>query len=416
MKHKIYTIICTVFLLISLTMTAYAAKPVSIERKTVNGTEYIVKIFTITQNISAESLIEADFEENGYSFKYTNAEKKENISESSKTVTETKTIETKTNKSADILKLLDSSISYGENGYKGTLALDTASINTQASGYAHKDTPIYKTKEYTGFIYADPSFVPGSITDNGVTLTLTNIDWVVMATALAGDTLIPTEYKAVASYSGSQRTIYATGYTTTAKYAGIVTKKTIDSVTYTITYTGTFIPIPTTAEPPATEPETTEINTVEETTEPETQDDENGDGGFHNRLSKLLGIIAAALLIAGAAAGFIIFIYPKLKNNMGKKSKINASVYNLVNDQYILLGTQPLDRVQPKINLDEYGGAVKTPEFGFVLDKKTSETLFGKIIGVKYGDETLTHVITEIANEYKFILVFNEENDNANET
>jgi len=175
-NHKIYSVIFAALLLVLLTLTAYAATPVEIERKNVNGVEYIVKTFTLAQDINAESLIDGDFDENGYSFRYASSDKKENISESSKEITEIKTVETSANNAAEIMKLFEPNVDYNDDdGYTGTLALDTTSINTQASGYGYRNVPLSRTKEYSGLIYADPSLVPGSITDNGVTLALSNI-------------------------------------------------------------------------------------------------------------------------------------------------------------------------------------------------------------------------------------------------
>ena len=276
MKQKIYSALCGIvlFFMFSLTniagMTVNAAAPVptNVERKTVSGVEYIVKTFDVNTSITADMLVENDFESDGYKFTHTSTNKKENVSELSKQATKTATLNTSTNSAAAILKQFTPSMSYSEDGYFGTLTLDTATLVTQPSGYGARNVPVYKTREYKNLMYNDPSYVSQSIIDNGITLSLTNIEWVVTATALAGDSLVPTEYKAVAQYSGSQRVTYVTGYTTTVQYTGVVTKKTVDSVTFTITYTGTLIPIPITTESTTTTEittTTTEITTVTET-------------------------------------------------------------------------------------------------------------------------------------------------------
>ena len=404
LKRRIYTVLCGI-ILISMCMLAVSASvpaPVNIEQKTVGGTEYIVKTYNVNKSITAEMLIENDFESGGYLFAYTSSDRKENISEVSKSASKTASLETPTNNTASILKQFTSSMSYSEDGYFGTLNLDTASILTQASGYTVKNVPVYKTREYPGLMYNDPSAVTQSITDGGIVYTVSGIEWIVTGTALAGDSLVPTEYKAIASYTGSQRVTYATGYTTTAQYTGIVTKKTMESVTYVITYTGAFIP---TTEPPTT----TEEPTVEETTEKpeetagETETQEITESGSADRLTVLL---TAFLITAAVAAAALLSYKYYIKNN--KKAK--ASVYNLIGEDYVLLGTDPLDAKNLAIDLNRYKDSIKSESFGFVLDNKSAEILNGGIITAAYNGETLSHQVKkeDKSVEYRFKLVFGD--------
>ena len=391
----------------TLNVSAAAPTPTNIERKTVNGTEYIVKTFNVNNSITAEMLVENDFKTDDFSFTHTNTEKKENISELSKSVSKPATLETTTNSASNILKQFIPSMSYSEDGYYGTLTLDTASLVTQASGYASRNVPVYKTKEYKGLLYNDPSFIPQSILDNGITLSLSSVEWIVTGTALAGDSLVPTEYKAIAQYSGSQRVTYATGYTTTVQYTGIVTKKSVDSITYIITYTGTFIPVPTTEPPTTTEEPTTEAPTTEEiTTEPETENEEPVPE-HGNIMGYIIGIILAAILIGGATAGYILY----MKKNGNKNKKTEIAVYNLINDKYILLGTAPLDKTNLSVNLNQFDASIKSGSFGFALDKYSANVLNGTTVSAAYNNKTLTHCIKQVdkSGEYKFELVFGNE-------
>lgn len=69
-------------------------------------------------------------------------------------------------------------------------------------------------------MYAAPSYVAQSTVKDGYTLPLTDVGWTVMGTSLAGDTLVPTEYKAVATYSETFNSQVPTGYVFTARYKG----------------------------------------------------------------------------------------------------------------------------------------------------------------------------------------------------
>lgn len=85
------------------------------------------------------------------------------------------------------------------------------------------------------------SYVPATTTKNGTTLSLVDVEWQVTGTDLVGEALVPSRYQAVATYSASSSYSVATGYVTTAEYSGEVTAEGIESVTYTVVYTGAEI-------------------------------------------------------------------------------------------------------------------------------------------------------------------------------
>ena len=92
----------------------------------------------------------------------------------------------------------------------------------------------------------DMSYVPATTVKNGKTLTLANVEWQVTGTALVGEALVPAQYQAVATYSASSSYQAATGYVTTAEYHGTVTSEGVDSITYTVVYTGSeIVPVKT---------------------------------------------------------------------------------------------------------------------------------------------------------------------------
>ena len=269
-KLRIYAAVLSIGLVLILVLPVSAAvvpSPVSVDRQTINGEAFVVKTFTVSTDITAEMLVEDDFELDGYIFRHMDTENQENVSETSRRVTRQATLETPTNAQASIRGQFAQSINYGEGGYFGTLTLDEATFVTRVSGYGTRSVTINRTREYPGLMFNDPAAVPQAISYNGVTLALANIEWVVTATALAGDVLVPVEYKAIASYSGVQRVSYVTGYTTTVYYTGIVARRVVESVNFTVTYTGTEIPPPATESPPP--PPATELPETTEAPEPE---------------------------------------------------------------------------------------------------------------------------------------------------
>ena len=115
------------------------------------------------------------------------------------------------------LKLLDKRSDNNNNG-----ADDVAS--KQISGYldfnSNGDLVIQEVKEIDNLDSNDMAYVPDTVTKDGTTLPLTGVDWQVQGTSLVDDVLVPTSFKAVATYSGTGYYTAATGYVTTAEYTG----------------------------------------------------------------------------------------------------------------------------------------------------------------------------------------------------
>jgi len=90
------------------------------------------------------------------------------------------------------------------------------------------------------------------------------------------------------------------------------------------------------------------------------------------------------------------------------KKKTEASVYNLIDGEYILLGTVPLDPQNPAADLNQFGDTIKSDDFGFALDAYSAETLDGKNINITYKERTLSHTVQKKgkSGEYTFQLGF----------
>ena len=83
---------------------------------------------------------------------------------------------------------------------------------------------------------ADVSLVPKSVNENGRTLTLADVSWQEAAVDPTDGYDIPIRYTAVASYTGTATSKYATGYTVTADYKGDITRTSCDTVVYTAVF------------------------------------------------------------------------------------------------------------------------------------------------------------------------------------
>ena len=232
--------ICLCLLLTAaLTMSANALEvPTSTVVQNLNGSQQVVKTYTVAPDVDAQTLIEEPFQLEGFLYTYADIVKEENRVSERQTHTETVTVETAKKNLDVILKELAPTMEYGDGTWAGTLALDHTSINTQAAGYTTGSSTVTATKTIGPLDRNDMSYVPATTVKNGVTLNLSSVDWQVIGTDLTGDMLAPCSYQAVATYTGKSYYSAATGYVTTANYVGEVTHEGVESVTYRVTYLG----------------------------------------------------------------------------------------------------------------------------------------------------------------------------------
>ena len=232
--------ICLCLLLTAaLTMSANALEvPTSTVVQNLNGSQQVVKTYTVSPEVDAQTLIEEPFQLEGFLYTYADIVKEENLVSERQIHTETVTVETAKKNLDVILKELAPTMEYGDGSWVGTLALDHTSINTQAAGYTTGSSTVTATKTIGPLDRNDMSYVPATTVKNGVTLNLSSVEWQVIGTDLTGDVLAPCSYQAVATYTGKSYYSAATGYVTTANYVGEVTHEGVESVTYRVTYLG----------------------------------------------------------------------------------------------------------------------------------------------------------------------------------
>ena len=203
-----------------------------------NGSQQVVKTYTVSPEVDAQTLIEEPFQLEGFLYTYADIVKQENQVAERQSHTETVTVETAKKNLDVILEQLAPTMEYDDGTWAGTLALDHTSINTQAAGYTTGSSTVTATKTIGPLDRNDMSYVPATTTKNGVTLNLSNVEWQVIGADVVGDVMAPCSYQAVATYSGKSYYKAATGYVTTANYVGEVTHEGVESITYQVTYLG----------------------------------------------------------------------------------------------------------------------------------------------------------------------------------
>ncbi len=217
--------------------------PTNTTVQNLNGSQQLIKTYTLPPGADPQQLIEEPFEQEGYRYTFADIVKEENQVSDRKYHTETVTLKTKIKDLSKILEQLEPTLEYTDGLYTGTLTLDPASIHTEASGYASKSKNVIATKTIGPLDRNDMSYIPATTVKDGVTLSLSNVDWQVIGTDQVGDALAPASYQAVATYSGKSYSKAATGYTTSASYVGEVTRSDVESVTYKVTYLGMEVDI-----------------------------------------------------------------------------------------------------------------------------------------------------------------------------
>ena len=227
------------------TVSAWAMEvPNSTVVQNLNGVQQYIKTFTVSAELDPQVLVEEPFDYEGYRYSFTDITKQENNFEAEKEHTETITVETKKKDLSAILEVLEPTMEYDDGHYSGTLALDHTSIKTEAAGYTSGSYTIRETKEIANCDSNDMAYVPQTTVKDGKTISLESVDWKVQGTALVDDTLVPSSYVAIATYSGKGSYSTPTGYVSTAEYKGTVACKEIKDVTYTVLYTGAKTPHP----------------------------------------------------------------------------------------------------------------------------------------------------------------------------
>lgn len=232
-------ILCVLLTLV-MSANAFALEvPTDTVIQNLNGSQQAIKTYTIPPDQDPAILIEEPFELEGFLYTFANITKTENPVEETKKHTEVITIETAKKDLSVILEHLEPTIEYDDGVFKGTLALDHTSIATEAAGYTTKSYTVTETKTIGQLDRNDMSYVPATTVKDGRTLSLANVEWQVTGTDLVGETLIPSSYQAIATYSAKASYKAATGYITTAEYVGDVTHEGTESITYVLTYLGT---------------------------------------------------------------------------------------------------------------------------------------------------------------------------------
>lgn len=214
--------------------------PTSVTEYSQGDARRISKVYTLSAGDDPADIPTADFEREGFTYTLLDMTRQDETETDAKAHTEAVTVESKSKDMEKIMPLLAATREVTtEDGYTGVLTLDTSSIKVEAAGYGTSSRAVTATRSYPNLSDADTAFVPKTTEESGRTLELADVQW-----QEAGGF-----YHAIATYTGTATSKYATGYTVTASYTGEVSKLASDKVIYTAVFGGAPTQTPETAEP-----------------------------------------------------------------------------------------------------------------------------------------------------------------------
>jgi len=233
-----------------------------------NGRRTIILTYLLEDEENPESIPRTGFIVDGFEYSLFNIMRNSQTDLESIEYTKTIEIQTSTQDINIIMGLIDEKIEHTtEDGFSGTLHLDWRSIQSEAAGTRTDSFNVSATRTYPNLSSVDTSLIPREITDNGRTLTLSDVQWKTSDTEVVNYTQISSRHTATATYTGRGSRTVTTGFITTAEYTGLLNKVNAGQPVYTAVFYGVELPG---ASETAEMPETSEARQTPETETPET--------------------------------------------------------------------------------------------------------------------------------------------------
>lgn len=232
--------------LLLLSTTTFAAEyPSQVSYSMNNGIFEVRKTYELPVDQEPSMQAKQSFEQDGYSFTLTDLLRQELPEQQSKEYTETVTVSSESKELTAILPLLaDTKAVTTEDGFTGTLKLDTGSITVEPAGYKNNSWTVSATRTYPNLSSMDLEYIPKTTTENGRTLNFSTVDWQTDNTENVDDDAIGDRFSAIVTYTGTASSRNVTGYTVTAQYSGEVKKVSLDKVQYVAVFHGTPLVVP----------------------------------------------------------------------------------------------------------------------------------------------------------------------------
>ena len=246
----------------------YHVYPVHVWENRKNGRREIIRVYELRDNESPAQIPREPFERDGFRFELAEIVRREIPAHSIIDHVEVIEISTQTNDLETVIRLLSPTMEYlRDDGYFGVLALDISSIQIASQGTTSSNFTATRTREFPHLSSPDTSLVPRTITENGRTYNLTNVEWRNQGTTPIDYRQVPTTFTAVATYSRVGTRVATIGYTTTAEFRGQISRIAVGRTEFTAHFIGIPIVTPTITTGQTANDESTQ-NAETETTAP----------------------------------------------------------------------------------------------------------------------------------------------------
>ena len=135
-----------------------------------------------------------------------------------------------------VLSKISPSIDYSEDGFKGTLTLDTTNLTINEIKGASHEYKVSLVKKFENYNRNDLDKIPKTIKQNGITYYLTSPSWDITSTDVIDNKEYPSNYTANMLYEGIAYKIDPSTYEITYTYTGNVEKTEENPLIYTVIY------------------------------------------------------------------------------------------------------------------------------------------------------------------------------------
>lgn len=237
MKGLRKTISIMIAILMVMGITAVAdTEPLEVIKSKDDTGYRIEKVYVLPDDEDVGEIPTEDFTEDGIEYMFSEVKVSDNRADT-KEYNHIVTINTNTKDMEKVMKEFEPEMMIStEDGYVGILKIDYTTLKIEASGYNKQNYTITENRSYPNLMDADTSLVPKTITKDGVTLNLTNIEWQSAANDIVDGYDLTVRYTANATYTGTGTKTYASGYVAAATYFGMVAREENSDKTYTVIY------------------------------------------------------------------------------------------------------------------------------------------------------------------------------------
>ena len=197
----------------------------------------ITRTYLLSEYENAAEILTDDFTEDGITYVLTRMTMEENPIMDGRIHTEVVQVEVSTSDITAVLAALGDTFMYSDDfGFEGDLTLRSDTIRTEVAGHRNEGFTSRETRTYPHLSSMDVALVPRTITVNGRTYYLENVEWTEARTETIDYRSLGTSFTANATYTRQGTRRITTGYLATAEFVGEVNKFDWGMTRYILTF------------------------------------------------------------------------------------------------------------------------------------------------------------------------------------